>query len=115
VKQKISRGCAAAAALGLLVWSSTPGAAAGAAKPATHTVVMQAVGFQPVALTVAAGDAIVWVNKDPFPHTATSKAGGFDSGTIDAGKSWKVTVRKKGEFGYVCTLHPTMKGTLRVK
>jgi plastocyanin len=66
-------------------------------------------------LTVRKGDSVVWVNKDPFPHTATSKSGKFDSGTIDAGKSWKLTPRTTGEFGYVCALHPTMKGTLRVK
>jgi plastocyanin len=50
-----------------------------------------------------------------FPHTATSKAGGFDSGVIMSGKSWTLTAKKKGSFPYVCVLHPTMKGTLRVR
>ena len=58
---------------------------------------------------------MVWVNKDPFPHTATSKAGGFDSGEIAAAKSWKFVAAKTGEFEYICTLHPTMKGKLRVE
>ncbi len=89
--------------------------AADARKPATHTVTMEATQFQPTVLTVAAGDSVVWVNKDPFPHTATSKPGGFDSQVIVAGKSWTFTPSKKGEFAYVCTLHPTMKATLRVK
>ena len=40
--------------------------------PATHTVTMEAVSFKPESLTVKAGDSIVWVNKDPFPHTATA-------------------------------------------
>ena len=30
----------------------------------THTIAMDAVSFQPQALTVRAGDTIVWVNKD---------------------------------------------------
>ena len=70
--------------------------------------------FDPSTLAVKAGDTIVWVNKDPFPHTSTSKAGGFDSQTIAAGKSWTLTAAKKGTFAYTCTFHPTMKGTLRV-
>src|SRR5687768_13222525 len=92
-----------AAALGL----SGPGVAAPAAKPATHTVVMEAVAFQPEVLTVKAGDTIVWVNKDAFPHTATAPRR-FDSKSIAADRSWKYTARARGEFPYVCTFHPTM-------
>jgi plastocyanin len=100
---------------GGLLWRGLPVAATGEAEPKTHTVVMEAVAFTPATLTVAAGDHVVWVNKDPYPHTATSKPGKFDSGSIDAGKSWKFTARTKGTFDYICTLHPTMKGTLRVE
>jgi plastocyanin len=50
------------------------------------------------------------------PHTATSQVGGFDSNVILASESWRYTVqKKKGDFAYICTLHPAMKGTLRVK
>jgi plastocyanin len=80
----------------------------------THTVVMDGVKFVPESLTVNRGDTIVWQNKDPFPHTVTAK-GAFDSHDIAAGKSWKYTARKSGEFAYVCTLHPNMKATLIVK
>jgi plastocyanin len=100
-----------AAALGLC--SIGLGAAAPAAKPATHTVVMEAVSFQPADLTVRAGDSVVWVNKDPYPHTATSDR--FDSKIIAADRSWRYAAKARGEFPYVCTLHPTMKGTLRVR
>lgn len=84
-------------------------------KPKTHTVVIEGMRFQPESLTVARGDAIVWVNKDLFPHTATSEAGRFDSGIIQAEKSWTFTAGKKGEFAYTCTFHPTMKAMLDVK
>ena len=104
-----------AAALALLVWSISAGAAADARKPVTHTVTIDGTQFQPAELTIKAGDAVIWVNKDPFPHTATSKTGGFDSKTIPAGKRWKYTARKTGEFEYVCAFHPTMKGRLLVK
>jgi plastocyanin len=42
-------------------------------------------------------------------------AGVFDSGAIAAGKSWRFTARKVGSHPYLCTLHTTMKGTLRVE
>ena len=103
------------AALGLLSCGSNPGAAADAPKPATHTVTIEGTSFQPAMLTVKAGDSVVWVNKDPFPHTATSEAGRFDSAIIAPDKSWTYTPKRKGKFPYICTLHTTMKATLRVE
>ena len=85
-------------------------------RPTTHTVTIDATSFSPATLTLAAGDTVIWENKDFIPHTATSKKHGiFDSGTIATGKAWKHTFKTKGEIDYVCTFHPTMKGTLRVK
>lgn len=81
----------------------------------THTVLMEGVAFVPLTLTVKPGDVVVWVNKDLFPHTATARNREFDSGVIAPGKTWKYTAKKPGEFSYVCTLHPTMTGTLVVK
>lgn len=99
------------AALGLI--SCSQGAAAD--PPTTHTVIIADMRFQPETLTVKAGDAIVWINKDLFPHTATSEAGGFNSAGIDAGSSWQHVPKAKGTFAYVCSFHPTMKATLRVE
>ncbi len=90
------------------------GAGAIAAKPATHTVVIEGLKSFPEDLTVKRGDTVVWINKDPFPHTATAK-GVFDSGSIAAGGSWKYIAREVGEHPYLCTFHPNMKATLRVE
>ena len=84
-------------------------------KPVTHTVTIEAMQFEPADLTVKAGDAIVWVNKDMFPHTATSTEKLFDSRQIDPGQSWTYRAVKKGTVPYICSLHPTMQGTLRVR
>jgi plastocyanin len=81
----------------------------------THTIVMDATRFQPGDLTVKVGEAVVWVNKDPFPHTATSSTGGFDSHEIESGNSWRFKTEQTGDFPYVCTLHRTMRGTLHVR
>ena len=101
---------ASAVALGLLIFCSGPALAA-----ATHTVTIDGTTFSPESITVKAGDTVVWVNKDPFPHTATSQAGGFDSKEIAAGKSWRFKTTKAGVFPYTCTFHPTMKATVKVE
>ncbi len=101
-------------ALSLLVCSAIA-AATKQRKPKTHTVVMEAMVFRPAALTVSSGDTIVWVNRDIVEHTATSAAAGFDSKMIQPGKSWKHTVRTKGDFAIVSKYHPAKTGTLRVK
>jgi plastocyanin len=85
---------------------------AGAAE--THTVAMDGTRFVPETVTVKRGDRVVWVNKDFFPHTATAGRT-FDSKSVPAGKSWSYVTRDAGEFEYVCTLHPGMKGTLIVQ
>jgi plastocyanin len=103
-----------AGAVGLVV--CVIGLAAGErARPKTHTITIEGMRFQPESLTVARGDTVVWVNKDLVPHTATSETGSFDSQTILAEKSWRLTATKKGEFAYICTFHPTMKAMLHVK
>jgi plastocyanin len=71
--------------------------------------------FIPSTLTVRVGDSIVWLNKDLFPHTATSSAGKFDSQGIAPEQSWTYKAAAKGAFDYVCIYHPTMRGTLQVK
>ena len=93
---------------------AAPGDVAAAGPARTHEVVIQGFVFVPETLTVRPGDVVVWINKDPLPHSATA-AGAFDSGSIAAGKSWRFTARKAGTYPYLCTLHTTMKGTLKVE
>jgi plastocyanin len=108
------RRAAIVAALAPIVWTLGL-AASDQAKPKTHTVTIESMRFQPETITVAPGDTIIWVNKDLVPHTATSEAGRFDSKDIQAERSWRYNTRKKGDFAYICTFHPTMTGMLRVK
>ena len=104
---------AGAGVLGVAL-ASAPGGVAAAGGARTHQVAIQGLLYVPETLTVRAGDVVVWTNKDPFPHTVTA-AGAFDSGPIAAGKSWRYTARKAATHPYLCTLHTTMKGTLRVE
>jgi plastocyanin len=89
--------------------------AAAATKPVTHTVTIELMQFTPATLSVKPGERVVWVNKDLFPHTVTADDKSFDSGAIAANASWSYIARKKGEFAYGCTFHPTMHGKLTVQ
>ena len=102
----------------LLAGTLLPGSAPAGAqerKPAKHTVTIEGTRFSPETLTVAAGDTVVWVNKDIIPHTATANSKAFDSGMLSPDASWTYTAKTKGDFPYVCTYHVTMKGRLRVR
>jgi len=76
-------------------------------------VSMRNLQFYPVNIEVKRGDAVEWENDDLVPHTATSAS--FDSGTIVSGQSWRHTFTDAGNFPYVCTFHPQMKGVVIVK
>jgi plastocyanin len=106
----------------VLLWACALAAAGGAGavlgrepKPVTHTVTIEGTRYQPDRLTIRAGDTVVWVNKDFIPHTVTAAGGRFDSQMVAAGASWRHTLKAKGSFGYACTFHPTMTGTVEVE
>lgn len=88
---------------------------AAAEESATHTVVIENMRFNPDKLTVKRGERVVWVNKDLFPHTVTEDGKKFDSGDIPVEKSWTYLAAASGEYTYLCTYHPGMKGTLIVQ
>jgi plastocyanin len=92
-------------------------AVAPAVAPATASAVTQVsmrnLQFYPVTLKLRQGDVVEWKNDDLVPHTATSAS--FNSGTIVAGQSWRHEFADAGNFPYVCTFHPQMKGVVIVK
>lgn len=87
---------------------------AGAA-PATHTVTIEAMQFSPPVMEIRVGDTVEWINKDLFPHNATSTARQFQSRAMAPNGHWKFVARHKGTFAYICTLHPMMKASIIVK
>ncbi len=86
-----------------------------AAAPVTHTITIERMAFTPAEVTVHPGDRVVWVNRDPFPHTATATGRAFDSGSVAPDKSWSWRAGKAGDYDYLCTLHTTMKGKVIVE
>ncbi len=65
-------------------------------------------------ITIKAGQTITWVNKDSIAHTVTSDTGLWDSGSINSGKSFSLTLKQPGQYSYHCSIHPFMKGTITV-
>jgi len=84
--------------------------------PTTHTVEIRGMEFHPAVLTVAAGDTVVWVNRDIVPHTATATGRTkWDTGQLTQGQTGRYIAHARGTARYACTFHPTMHGTLRVR
>jgi plastocyanin len=81
---------------------------------ASTGVTIKNFAFSPGASSVHVGDTITWTNRDIAPHTATAKDGSFDTGTINKNKSGSHTFTKAGSFPYICSIHPSMKGTVTV-
>jgi len=109
------RAAALAVVLGLLVSAMGEGAPPAARrKPATVKIMIEGMKFSPAAATAKPGDTIVWTNKDIVAHTVTSKAGAFDSKVIPPDATWTFVVKRKGEFPYICSLHP-MTASLTVR
>ena len=81
----------------------------------THEVRIEGMKFVPERLELAAGDTVVWTNKDFLPHSVTASQARVESGDLAPNKSFRLVARKKGELPYICRLHPVMKGLLVVK
>jgi len=91
------------------------GGVAAHAAGTTHAVRIEGMKFVPERVEVAAGDTIVWTNKDIVPHSVTAAEAKVESGELQTGKSFKLVARKPGEIDYICRLHPVMKGVIVVK
>jgi plastocyanin len=95
-----------------------------AREPTEHIV--EIVGphdFEPQEITITAGDTITWVNESDIQHTATldpeiardpehavlpEGAEPFDSGTLDPGDEFSITLTVPGEYVYFCIPHEAL-------
>jgi plastocyanin len=89
-------------------------AAAGALDLPRGTIV--AVDFEyPVGeVTVGTGDPLTFENRGPSRHTLTADNGRFDSGVIEAGQTFTVTLDGPRQIEVHCEIHPTMRAVITV-
>jgi plastocyanin len=91
------------------------GGGSGGTGPGTQ-VSMKDIKFNPGSVTIKAGGKVTWTNDDSVGHDVT--ADDFESGSpggIDGGSTFSHTFKKAGTYNYVCSVHPGMKGTVKVK
>jgi plastocyanin len=77
-------------------------------------VVIENFTFDPPKLSIRAGTAVTWVNRDDIPHTATSAAKVFGSPVLDTDDRFTFRFDQVGAYAYFCKLHPHMNGTIEV-
>lgn len=95
--------------------SASASASAGTAG-AVDTVKIQNMAFNPASLTITKGTKVVWINKDMVAHDVTKVDNGQQthlSDSIKTGQTYSMT--PTASFNYICSIHPTMKGSITVK
>ena len=100
---------------GILMMSVVADMAKAAPAPPAAAVTIGNFTFKAPVVTVKAGTTVTWTNGDDIPHTVVSKYGVFKSKVLDTGDRFSFTFAKAGQFGYFCSLHPHMTGTIIVK
>ena len=71
--------------------------------------------FIPAEITVAPGTTVTWVNNEAMPHTVVDSNKGFRSKTLVKDASFSFTFATAGDYNYLCSIHPNMKGKVIVK
>lgn len=71
--------------------------------------------FEPATLTVKAGTAITWTNRDDIPHKLVSTDLPFSSKTLDTDDKFTFAPAKPGTYTYFCSIHPKMTGKIIVE
>jgi plastocyanin len=83
--------------------------------------------FTPLTMTVAVGSTVTWDNESGQPHNVTwdtaagrtAAAAGDGTGDMDLpsalGTAHTRVFNTAGTFGFHCTIHPGMNGTLTVQ
>jgi plastocyanin len=92
----------------------------GIAEPAawgaeTNMIILKNFMFSPMSLTVPAGATVTWKNLDGEPHTVVSDQGLFRSGGFDQNDPFSFKFDSPGTYRFICSIHPTMMGTIVVK
>src|SRR4051795_11614489 len=106
---------ASALVAGALMMSVVADMARAAPTPAAASVEIGNFTFKSPVMTVRPGTTVTWTNGDDIPHTVVSKDGAFKSKVLDSGDRFSFTFAKPGQFGYYCSIHPHMTGTIIVK
>jgi plastocyanin len=91
--------------------SGTAGDSGGKVVP----VAMKDILFVPEKVKARVGQSVRWTNEDDVQHTVkATKGADFESKTMSKGDTYSAKLTKTGTVDYVCTIHPSQRGTITV-
>lgn len=72
--------------------------------------------YSPANLEVEEGTVVVWTNNDALPHNVQiGDPNKIVGDMLRAGQSMAIRFNAAGDYSYICTPHPFMKGKVTVK
>lgn len=98
-----------------VVLAALPSLSCNGPAPARHHIDIDQLKYLPGELEVAAGDTVIWTNRDIVPHTVTLPGNEGRADTVASGDSIVIVVQETGARRYHCRFHPTMTGVLHVR
>jgi plastocyanin len=105
---------AAVAALALSSCGSDEPTTPAAAPVPDDGYLVQDYTFTPI--TASPGQVVRVLDGDDEPHTVTAEDGSFDTGSFDKTEPGTFTApTKPGTYAFICSIHPSMHGTLTVR
>jgi plastocyanin len=81
----------------------------------TAAVKIDNFSFGPHTVAVPVGTTVTWTNRDDIPHTVVTDDKGVKSKVLDTDEKFSYTFTKPGTYGYFCSIHPKMTGTIVVQ
>ena len=87
----------------------------GVSQASARTVTVDDFAFSPASLSVRAGTTVTWKFKDSSKHNVTVTRGParFHSKNIRHGSD-NHTLKRRGPYKLICSIHPDMRQTIRV-
>ena len=79
----------------------------------TGTLTVKNFAFSPNCFSVASGSTISVANSDAIPHNFTVRGTDVAVGLL-GGRTGEATAPAPGTYDFVCTVHPSMTGTIIV-
>ena len=76
-------------------------------------IVIEGFAFNPSTITVSGPTEVTVTNNDTAPHTFTLDDGSVDL-ALGGGETGTATVDVSESTGFICTIHPSMTGTVEV-
>ncbi len=71
--------------------------------------------YVPGTIEIEPGNVVVWTNHDAVPHNVYIGDPEVVGDMLRAGQSMAIKFNAPGDYSYICTPHPYMKGKVTVK